>query len=216
MTLTERLRPLFTPWTAGAFIAGFLACMYIAYPPRCGWGDNKWGDVATWFSGLGTFFAGGIALWIALRDSRERAKDKYANGMVFAVYIYNDVSAIEYRLTKACKLLVNAANRDAVSAANLDLQEAAAEIVFADVSRIEREREGLGALPSRYAAVLVRLPDTRRLILDMADKVDKINAHGMVRPDHLRREIATALDMLRPACVSLKLFLAEYAPRALG
>lgn len=61
-------------WTAG--VTALLSGLLIGWASADGWGVNQWGPIASWFSGLATFFAVGVALYQTklARDDANQAK----------------------------------------------------------------------------------------------------------------------------------------------
>jgi len=62
-----------------------------------------WGDIATWCAAGGTFAAAAVALWIALRDARQRKHELQMRGRLSVAKLYAPMGALDELLQQVEK-----------------------------------------------------------------------------------------------------------------
>lgn len=144
--------------TAGAVI-GFLVCVFVVYPPRCGWGDNKWGDVATWASAIGTFAAVAVALGIALRDARRQEERARVKSLIVMAHLAGEVMQAKRDLDMAAQHFDSAKKCTTVGAASVEITHAYAAIANIAFRRVEAIGDRLSDLDPVFAMMLAGAND---------------------------------------------------------
>jgi hypothetical protein len=213
MDYTKKLRPMFTGWTAISFALGFFVCSYIVYPPRCGWGDNKWGDVATWVSAVGTIAAVATALWIAFRDARFRTQERYAKGLVLASLLYREVAALRGLLHLAQRDLIGAMKKRSLRVGFERFNNALRRIHEIDITGIEEEKVRISDLPAQHAIALVKFPVVLRLVRKLGRETVARHNAGRLSILELEVDAATMYGEIQEMLGGVDAFIAEFEPQ---
>ena len=144
------------------------------------WGPEWAAAYGSWFGGLGSFAAGGIALWVSTQEQRSRATEKKKENDIRRIIILNEVITYAFKTETAFNYILERTNTvafaNAVAVSNHSAIRAflTKDIRFDPIDRLQK----LPLVPEISVAVLQF--ETR--LEDYLDKVGNIRAGTDTNP----------------------------------
>ena len=166
------------------------------------------GDIATWFSAIGTFAAVVVALMLARRDGKRREEDRYARGTVIASFLFNDVGIVQRGVELAQDELMKVEAAPSSQAIGAHILRAYQIIDKVDTSKISAHMDKVVDLPARHAVAMAGLPDNIWVVHRML--INQVNTGGRASVSAQRDAAAALLAQLAITRARLDAFMADF------